>query len=119
MDAYTRKSLYRCILTGENPNVGAPEQELVRERFGLPIVVTGALRAQAGIDDIPDFVHCPSKLSISPEAITACIARAQSEIGSLRERAKICAQEFSVENGPDRCVDAIESLFANGDSKST
>jgi glycosyltransferase involved in cell wall biosynthesis len=52
----------------------------------------------------------------SPAAIAACIARAQSEIGSLRERAKNCAREFSVENGPDRCVDAIESLFANGDS---
>jgi hypothetical protein len=52
----------------------------------------------------------------SPAAIAACIARAQTEIGSLRERAKICAREFSVEHGPDRCVDAIESLFASGDS---
>ncbi len=52
----------------------------------------------------------------SPVAIAACIARAQTEIGSLREQAKICAREFSVKNGPDRCVDAIESLFANGDS---
>jgi hypothetical protein len=48
----------------------------------------------------------------TPAAIAACIARAQREIGSLRERAAACAKEFSAANGPDRCVDAIESLFA-------
>jgi glycosyltransferase involved in cell wall biosynthesis len=46
-------------------------------------------------------------------AIAACIARAQSEIGNLRDRAAVCAKQFSSENGPDRCVDAIESLYAN------
>lgn len=48
----------------------------------------------------------------TPDAIAACIARAQREIGGLRERAAACAKEFSAVNGPDRCVDAIESLFA-------
>jgi perosamine synthetase len=45
--------------------------------------------------------------------IAACIARAQREIGKLRERAAMYAKKFSSENGADRCVDAIESLFAN------
>ena len=45
-------------------------------------------------------------------AIAACIARAQCEIGSLRKRATACAKKFSSENGPDRCVDMIKSLFA-------
>jgi glycosyltransferase involved in cell wall biosynthesis len=49
----------------------------------------------------------------TPAAIAACIATAQREIGNLRERAAVCAQKFSAENGPDRCVDAIESLFAD------
>jgi glycosyltransferase involved in cell wall biosynthesis len=49
----------------------------------------------------------------TPAAIAACIATAQREIGKLRERAAVCAQKFSAENGPDRCVDAIESLFAD------
>jgi len=48
----------------------------------------------------------------SPAAIAACIARAQREIGNLRERAAACAREFSATNGPDRCVETIESLFA-------
>jgi glycosyltransferase involved in cell wall biosynthesis len=52
----------------------------------------------------------------TPAAIAACIATAQREIGNLRERAAVCAQKFSAENGPDRCVDAIESLFADKDS---
>jgi glycosyltransferase involved in cell wall biosynthesis len=46
-------------------------------------------------------------------AIAACIARAQREIRNLRERAAVCAKKFSTENGPDRCVDELESLFAN------
>ncbi len=49
----------------------------------------------------------------TPEAIAACIARAQSEIETLRERAAVLAQRFAIENGPDRCIDAIESLFAS------
>ena len=49
----------------------------------------------------------------TPEAIAACIVRAQSEIETLRERAAALAQRFSMENGPDRCADAIESLFAS------
>jgi len=49
----------------------------------------------------------------TPAAIAGCIAQAQQEIGKLRERAAACAREFSAKNGPDRCVDAIESLFAN------
>ena len=49
----------------------------------------------------------------SAAAIAACIATAQREIGNLRERAAVCAQKFSAENGPDRCVDAIESLVAD------
>jgi hypothetical protein len=48
----------------------------------------------------------------TPATIAACIARGQREIGSLRERAAACAREFSAANGPDRCVDAVESLFA-------
>jgi len=44
-------------------------------------------------------------------AIAACIARAQREIGKLRERAAAHAREFSAINGPDRCVDAIESYL--------
>lgn len=43
-------------------------------------------------------------------AIAACIERAQLDIGGLRERAAACAREFSVENGPDRCIDAIEQM---------
>jgi len=49
----------------------------------------------------------------TPAAIAACIAQAQREIGRLRERAAICARKFSAENGPDRFVDAVESLFAS------
>jgi glycosyltransferase involved in cell wall biosynthesis len=49
----------------------------------------------------------------TPAAIAACIAQAQREIGKLRERAAICARKYSAENGPDRFVDAVESIFAN------
>ena len=49
----------------------------------------------------------------TPDAIAACVATAQREIVNLRERAAVCARKFSAENGPDRCVDAIEALFAN------
>jgi hypothetical protein len=49
----------------------------------------------------------------TPAAIAAAIARAQREIGALRARAAFCAREFSAANGPDRCVDAAESLFAS------
>src|SRR5262249_52157667 len=44
-------------------------------------------------------------------AIKACIEMAQHQIMALRARATACAKKFSAENGPDRCVDAIESLF--------
>jgi glycosyltransferase involved in cell wall biosynthesis len=44
-------------------------------------------------------------------AMAACIARAQREIGKLRERAAARAREFSAINGPDRCVEAIESYL--------
>src|SRR5262249_42869043 len=39
-------------------------------------------------------------------AIKACLERAQREFGVLRARAAFYAKKFSVENGPDRCVDA-------------
>jgi glycosyltransferase involved in cell wall biosynthesis len=52
----------------------------------------------------------------TPAAIVACIARAQREIGPLRERAAIVAREFSAKNGADRCVDAIESVASAMDA---
>jgi hypothetical protein len=49
----------------------------------------------------------------NPAAIAGAIAEARREIETLRERAAACAKEFSAANGPDRWVDAIESLLAN------
>jgi glycosyltransferase involved in cell wall biosynthesis len=49
-------------------------------------------------------------------AMKACIETAQSEITDLRARAIVYAKKFSAENGPDRCVDAIESLFGKVNS---
>jgi hypothetical protein len=50
----------------------------------------------------------------TPASIAACIAQAAGEIGKLRKNAAICAGEFSRKNGPDRFVDAIETLIESG-----
>jgi len=50
----------------------------------------------------------------TPASIAACIAQAAGEIGKLRKNAAICAEEFSRKNGPDRFVDAIETLIESG-----
>lgn len=44
-------------------------------------------------------------------SIVRCIARAQVEIATLRERAAACAAEYRQQHGADRCLDAIEELF--------
>jgi hypothetical protein len=57
VDPRAGKSRYRSILAAEDPHIGAPNQKLVHERFGFPIVVTSAPRGQAVIDDIPGYKH--------------------------------------------------------------
>ena len=47
----------------------------------------------------------------SVESIVRCIARAQTELPALRQRAMACAAQYQREHGADRCVDAIEALF--------
>jgi len=49
----------------------------------------------------------------SAPSIAGCIARAQTELEGLRARAAACAAEHQREHGADRCVDAIEALFAD------
>jgi len=45
------------------------------------------------------------------QAIVQCIARAQTDLMALRERAAACAAGHQRAHGADRCVDAIEALF--------
>jgi hypothetical protein len=44
-------------------------------------------------------------------SIVECIARAQTQLATLRARAAACAAEHQRNHGADRCVDAIEALF--------
>lgn len=47
----------------------------------------------------------------SVESIVRCIARAQTELPALCQRAMATAAQHQREHGADRCVDAIEALF--------
>jgi len=76
--------------------------------FGAPVIVP------AGTWMAEDVARLGNGLvfeEYSARSIAACIARARTELKSLRERAAACAIEYRRHHGADRCVDAIHGLF--------
>jgi len=76
--------------------------------IGAPVIVP------AGTWMADEVAHLGNGLvfeEFSVESIVRCIARAQTELPALRQRAMACAAQYQREHGADRCVDAIEALF--------
>jgi glycosyltransferase involved in cell wall biosynthesis len=81
---------------------------LEAKAFGAPVIVP------AGTSIADEVARLGNGLvfeEYSVESIVRCIARAQTELPALRQRAMACAAQYQREHGADRCVDAIESLF--------
>jgi hypothetical protein len=84
---------------------------LEAKSFGAPVIVpAGTWMA----DEVTRLGNGLVFEEYSVESIVRCIARAQTELPVLRERAMACAAEHQREHGADRCVDAIEALFNSG-----
>jgi hypothetical protein len=76
--------------------------------FGAPVIVAaGSWMA----DEVARLGNGLVFEEYSPTAIARCIARAQAELGTLRERAAACAADYRRLHGADRCVDTLESLL--------
>ena len=76
--------------------------------FGAPVIVpAGAWMAEEVARSGNGLVF----EEYSARSIAASIARAQTELKSLRERAAACAVEYRREHGADRFVDAVDGLF--------
>jgi len=76
--------------------------------FGAPVIVpAGTWMAE----DVSRLGNGLVFQEYSAASIADCVARAQAELTTLRERAAACAADYRRHQGADRCVDAIENLF--------
>ena len=78
--------------------------------LGAPVIVPGGTWMA---DDVKSRGNGLVFEEHNANAIARSIARAQGDLGALRERAAACAEHFRKGQGPDRCVDAIAALFAH------
>ena len=77
--------------------------------LGAPVIVPAGTWMAEDVSRIGNGLVFEENTAAS---IAACIARVKDDLGGLRARAAAHAAGYSRENGADRCVDAVEALFA-------
>ena len=82
---------------------------LEAKSFGSPVIVPAGTSMAEEVSRLGNGLVFEEH---NAQAIVRCIARAQTDLMALRERAAACAAEHQRAHGADRCVDAIEALFA-------
>jgi glycosyltransferase involved in cell wall biosynthesis len=81
---------------------------LEAKSFGSPVIVPAGTWMAEEVSRLGNGVVFEEH---NVQAIVQCIARAQTDLTALRERAAACAAAHQRAHGADRCVDAIEALF--------
>lgn len=84
--------------------------------FGAPVIVPAGTWMAEEVSRLGNGLVFED---YSAASIAKCIARAQAELPALRGRAAACAAEYRRDQGGDRFIDTLETLFATGGSVSS